>query len=363
MAWQNYYDAIAGVGKAVTWGTAIDLTTATVGNRCHFSSISPSISIEKFFSNDNAASGRYVQAVKDLGFTCGFTISGELSFGQSWQYFFANLMGADTVGAETTAGQGDYPHKYELESDAYAKLLTFAYSVEDDKTIEFPSVKCVGFQFEQSANATGKWTATCIADRAVYTGTVNTYAKLAALTMPNTFENAYLAGTNAYCRIADWSSSTTMTNTSDRKILSWSLKLDRPLESRRCLQGANTRYIVQPRQLGRVTGEFTVTLNERLASDIDVLLEYMTSNKEKFAEIMQDGAAIGTGVNTSLKIQLASLKYTADTPGGYGWEGASIPSPVLKFQLCQPTAAPAGMATLTKPLRVTSIDHRVTAYV
>ena len=74
-----------------------------------------------------------------------------------------------------------------------------------------------------------------------------------------------------------------------------------------------------------------------------------------------DGAQIGTGVNTSLKLQIPALK--ALQPGQRGYTGqATIANPTLNMEGFVAAAAPSGMTGVTYP-RLTTIDRITGAYV
>ena len=347
------------IDKAATWGTAVDLTTA--GRLIHASNWSVTGAFDEFSQND-IGFDNFRTEVERLGFNLDVSMTCDLSYHGQWLMILASIMGTSTASpAETTGGQGDYLHVIDLASNNKGKFMTAAWSVEDDYVLEIPSIKWHTFTIESNANGVGTFSAQGIGDRLVDNASAsNTYAEITAETYP-TYQACVLGGTNHYMRFDDYSTTTALTNADDKNILNYKLTIARPMQKRFTLRGANSPYSLEPLQLNKTTGEFQFQMSEIDNAQIDGIVDWLAQQKV-MSELFFDGAQIGTGVNTSIKIQLPYMEHKGTMPTGYDVPSSNtLMQPTFMFNLLKATTAPSGMSGVTNYARINTIDERITA--
>lgn len=349
------------IDKASTWGTAVDLTSA--GKLIHVSNWSVSAAFDEVTQND-IGFDNFRTEVERLGINVDVSMTCDLSYHGQWLMILASIMGTSTGSpAEQTGAAGDYLHAIDLTSNNKGKFMTAAWTVEDDYVLEIPSIKWHSFTIESNANGVGTFSAQGIGDRIVDNASAsNTYAEVTGRSYP-TYQACVLGGTNHYLRFDDYSVSTALTNADDKNILNYRINVARPMQKRFTLRGANSPYSLEPLQLNKTTGDFQFQMSEIDNSQIDGIVDWLAQQKA-MAEIFFDGAQIGAGVNTSIKIQLPYLEHKGAIPSGYDVPSSNtLMQPTFMFNMLKAPAAPSGMTGVTNYLRVTSIDERSAARV
>lgn len=350
------------IDKASTWGTAVDATSA--GRLLHVSNLTVSPAFEEFTS-PMIGFDNFIDSVTRLQLGLNVSVTCDTSYGGQWLLILASLLGTATASpAETTGGQGDYAHNFDLASNNNGKFTTLAWTVETDYALEIPSIKWSSVSVQQNNNGVGTVTFQGIGDRVVDNASVvNTYTEIMAETHP-TYQAAVLgstAGTNHYLRL-NAQAGAGLTSGENIEILNWGFTLERPMQARYVLRGANSAYTLEPLQLDKSRGEFFFQAAEINDGAINGIVEWL-ANSQKKAEVFMDGAQIGSGVNTSLKFQFPKLFPAGAMPTGYDVPSANaLMQPTFRYQLAKASAAPTGMTGVTNYLRAVTIDTRSTAY-
>lgn len=350
-----------GIKKGSTWGTAADLTSA--GKLMHLSNLTVTANVDEHVRRD-IGFDNFRTDIDRLGHNVDVSITCDLSYHGAWLDVLASVLGTSTSSpAEENENEGDYKHEMDLTSRNAGKFSTLVWTHESDAVLEIPSIKWHTFTIESAANAVGTFSAQGIGDRVVRNSSAsNTYAEVTALSYP-TYQAAVLGGTNHYFRFDAYSADTALTSADDKKILNYRIVVSRPMQRRMVLNGASTPYTLEPHQLGLTTGELVFQMSEIDDSQIDGIVDWLDQTK-RMAEIFFDGAQIGGGSNTSIKIQLPYIEHKGSMPTGYDVpSNNTLMQPTFSFNLLQAPAAPAGMTGVTNYIRVTSIDEYASARV
>lgn len=360
MAWIASNEVDIGIKTGATWDTAADM--ATNATLLRVSNITVSAAFQEFSPRD-IGFDNFRTVVTKLGLDVNVTITADVSYDGVWLHLLAALMGTSTSSpSETTSSQGDYLHNIDLASSNYGDFVTIAWKVEDDYVLEIPSLKITSFSLTHPANGVGQITFQGIGSRVVDNASVtNSVSDLNALSY-TTYEPAVLGATNHYLRIDDYSTGTALSNADDKNILSYNLAITRPMQNRLTLRGANSKYTLEPLQLGVTTGTFGFQMSLIDNSAIDGIVEWLGATK-LMAEVFFDGSQIGSGVNRSIKLQLPYLEHIGAMPTGYDVQSNNgLMQPTFTYNLLQAPSAPSGMSGVTNYLRVAQIGTRSTGW-
>lgn len=361
MAWISTNEVDIGMKAGATWDTAADMTSGSAG-LLHASTLSVQGAFDEFSPRDIGFDNFRTKMTK-LGFNLNMSITCDMTYNGLWVQLLAAFMGTTTASpAETTVGEGDYAHNIDLASSNTGKFVTLAFKVEDDYALEIPSFKVTSVSITQPTNGVGQITFNGIGSRIVDNASVtNSIADINALSYP-TYEECVLGNTNHYLRIDTYSTVSSLTNSDDKKILSYTLSLSRPLNPRFALRGADSKYTIEPLQLGVTTGTLAFQMAEIDNSQIDGIVEWLAATK-KMAEIFIDGTQIGAGVNRSFKFQMPYMELAGAMPTGYDVpSNNALMQPTFTYNLLAASAAPSGMTGVTKYLRVAQIGPRSAAW-
>lgn len=347
MARISTQNVVAALKKGTTWGTEVVVST---GVYLYASQISISGGQADFLPRDTGLGGKRTSQAR-LQADFNVTITCDLTYGQGWLALFSSLMGTESTPAEQTVGQGDYLDNIDL-ADTSAIFWSLAYSIETDRVIAIPSLQVQSATFTQALNGAGTVSFNCIAHSVVVSST-STVANITSNTQ-YPYETAILGGTNHYFRInADSGSS--LAAGDNKQILDYSLTINRPYSTRFGLNGASSKYTLQPDQIGYLDGTLQVTVNELDDASYDMLTHWSGAGYYK-AELFLDGSQIGTGVNRSLKFQMPYLQATGEFPPGHDVaNNSSIFSPKITYRLLKRSTAPTGMTGVTDLLRLAEI--------
>lgn len=360
MASINTQQAKVAVGKGVTWGTAVDLTGGGVGANIHTSALTIGGSRGRFTPNDNGFDN-FISELELLEYSVDLSLTFDLTYQGIWKIFVAALFGTVTGSpAENNVGEGDYLHDFDPASSVAGNFLTLAYLLEDDRSLEFPSVKPISFAITQSTNGVGVITVNCIADRLVTNSPVNSQADIDSLSYP-TYQAAVLGDTNHYLRL-NTQSGGALSSADDMEILNYNFSFNRPLQRNYPLRGANTKYTTEPAQLDVCTGQLSFLLNEIDDGSLDILDDWNDGNEKK-AEIFIDGDQIGSGDNTSIKLQMPRLSPSEGVPAGHDIPSSrQLMQPTATYDMLKASAAPTGMTGVTNMCRMETVETRSAAW-
>lgn len=349
MATTSTSNLIVGIKTASVWGTAISVAGG-YSLRCNSMTLSGGFGT---YQAQDIGLSAMLTGVTQINGQFSVSITTDVAYGQAWQHCLAMVNGTELTQVEVTGGQADYRHSTHTNGSTKGKFSTLAWLVEDDRALEIPSVKWTNFTMTGQAGTVGKVTATGIADQ-IRVASVNSVAILNALSAL-AYESAVFAGANAYCRIANRSTSTALSATDDKQITDFQLSISRPHTERHPLRGANTKFTVEPTQSGLVDTKLTVTMSETDDSLADFLSDW-TSQTAKMAEISIQGTQIGTGLNKTVMIRMPYAVPTGTLPGGYDIPGINaIATPTLELQLCS-AASNAAQMWNSYPVITSTID-------
>lgn len=360
MASISTLEAKIAIGMGAAWGTARDLTTANVGRILNVTSWDDTAAFGQFDPPDTGFDNFFTGST-NLELKVSVSGGGSFTFDGPWIQVLAAFMGAATASpAETTAGQGDYPHVLDMTSSLIGRFITASRLIEDDYALESPSIKITSFKIGSSVNGVGTWSFTGLADRQIPTTSTptNTAAEIVALAV-STYNPQALGGANHYFRMNNQTAGA-LSNANDLPIMEWNLDLTRPFQERYELRGVNSKFTQEPFQAGQNVGQLSFKLSKIDDSVVDIMPDYFAGTEKK-AELFIDGSQIGTGVNRSMKVQFPRL-YPLPPSGLNIPSGNSLMQPTLNYRVLAAAAAPTGMTGVTKYNRFTFINQRIQSY-
>lgn len=352
-------DVIVSFKKGVTWGTAVAVSS---GMRLRCSQLSISGGFEEFLSRDIGFGKKLQETIKTI-FNGNITVTCDLTYNQPWMALLASIMGTESTPAETTVGQADYSRTLDLANTTFGgNFWSMAYIMEDATYLaELPSVKFNSFTIQSDSNNVGTVTFSGVFDKMVVTSTTSTYANVTGVAATAPYEAAVLGGANHYFRM-NANSGSALSSSNDFQIENYSFSITRPTRPQHVLRGANSKYIIEPKEIDRIDGSLTVRFGEIARGSFDLLLNWLNGTFLK-AELFFDGSQIGTGVNRSQKFQFPYLQCLPALPSGYDVpNNNSLMTPTHGFRMLAATAAPAGMTSVTDYMRATIIDQRATKW-
>lgn len=356
MAGINTNRASMVVGPGATWGTAPDLSST--GKKTHVSQLTVNSSLGRFNPRDNGFDN-FVKEILRLEETVNLTLTFDLTSDNWWPLFAAHFMGTASTPAEQTASQADYLSNLDFTNEIDGEFLSMSYLIEDDKAVEFPSVKVMSMAINMQVNQVGTITFGCIADQIVVAAgsQVNNAADIIALAYPTAYEALALGGTNHYFRI-NAQSGAGLTSGENLEILNFSCAYQRPMQTGFALRGASSKYTLEPQQLGPTTGTMGFQLYTVDDGVMDMLDDWKNADEFK-CELLVDGSVIGTTLNRSIKLQFPRVTPNSPLPTGYDIPNAnSLMQPTANYQVLAAAAAPTGMSGVTNYMRMAIINNQ-----
>lgn len=349
-----------GMKKGSTWGTEVAITS-TGAMRLRPSSLQME-ETQAVFNGRDIGAGRKQTAITREEVSAPVTMTNDATFGQPWQAVLASVMGTEGNPAETTVGEGDYSHTYDLADNVYGSnkiIWSLGYTIEDSAELRVArSVKFGGFSFTSEINKVGVWTFNGLADHVVSDGATTSFANLSGLAQAANYKFAPLSN-NFYFRLNE-ESDAALDSGDNKGIESITINVNRTLTPEYESRGTDSLYIVEPREQGLIVGTMTVRFREFNATLQD-LYTWSAGFTRLKAEMYHDGEQIGAGVNTSFKFQFPSMEIQS-IAGSEIANNNSLMKPTVTFTLFKADAAPAGMTGVTDYLRITSIDRRSTKW-
>lgn len=352
-----------GFKKSSTWNTETAITS-TGAMRLRCSALSAKQQINTFTGRDIGA-GRKMTATTREEVSLPVSVACDSTYGQSYLAFLAAVMGTEGSATETTVGQSDYSHTFDLADNVYNSnkiIWSLGWTTEDATYLRvIPSVKFGGFTFQSDVNKVGTWTFRGLGDRIVDSGATTTNANLAALSNSTDYEFAPLGGSGLYFRI-NTSSGGSLSSGDNKDIEYVSVELNRNFVPEYSARGASSGYILEPREQGFIIGKLTVRFRE-IAEGTQAIQSWIENQTKLKAELFYSGATINSGVATSFKFQFPYMEIEPADPDGYDIaNNSSLMKPTVTFNLLKASAAPTGMTGVTDYLRITAIDRRATKW-
>lgn len=357
MAKIQFNDVKAGIKQGTTWGTAADLTSSA--GLIHFDSLTVSNTSEyiPIRTTSNSPADILRGAV-----SANVTLVAKLGFNSLMFQGLAAIFGTSAAPTEVTGGQSDYLHLLKAANSVLGKYLTIAALKESDQVIEIPSFKPISAVIRFDVNQVPVLTISGIADRVIdsaVSAVSNTAAEVSALTLP-TVKGAIEAftGTNMYVRLDDYSVSTALSSADDQLISSLEFTFTRDGDAVRTTRAANTRYVIEPHQLGLTTCQ--VALQYEAIDDSEQNPNSHVENETtKMMELFYDGDQIGSGTNYSAKLAIASMKAVSQADF-VAAEGQRLKDGIT-YRAVVPAAAAAGMSGNTDLCQLSLTNTRSSA--
>lgn len=348
-----------GIIPGSTWRTAVAITGAQLVHGRYTLSNS-----RGEFRPEDVGFSNFITEIVKLQESVSITLRTRLRYGCVANQIVAQILGQDTS-VETTGGQSDYAHTLKMTETNDGKFTTLAasYGTLANDILEFPSVKWHTMELSGVINDVPTLVATGIADRVVVTGATNALTNLTGASYQDDINYASLgvASSGHYFRM-NAQGGAGLASGDNKKIMEYTLNVTRNLQPMWVLDGANSRYTEEPKQLDPHVGSLRLKFSRILASEIDLLTMWNTNAKQK-AELFFDGSQIGTGVNRSYKIQLPSLEPAGEFPRNFDLQNNnSRMQPEFTFNMLKASAAPTGMTGVTDYLAWTAINTRAAVY-
>lgn len=347
-------DKVLGIGLATTWGTAVTVDKAYDGDMTWSGSQGQSVGV--------GVNQKFRRNIRRTDLTVGASFSGMCTYEGVWiDLAWSFLRGGTETPAEQNAGEGDYLHTMTMANNT-APFYTVAWMENSTTALEIPSLQIQSMTYNSPLNQAATFTFEGVGDRVVQNGE-NTYAELETLGGSGAnYEMAILgcAGTpaNHYVRLGGTDAA--LTSSDDIPVNNFTFTMNRQETSQRTTRGANSPYILQPRETGRILGTLSVTLNVEDTSVIDPIATWLNStteaNQNFQLEYVVDGSQIGAGDNRTIMWQFPYLCYGAERPTEFNRVEDVVSNPTLTFEIMATPdeSTPTGQTADTPSLLVTN---------
>lgn len=346
MARIEFPDAKAALDRTYTWDTAADLTSGV--GLLHYNSIN--LTDNPNYLPITNADNVHVN-IKEGAQDPNISIEASLQYDGLINEIIAAVFGTVSAPAEQTGGQSDYLHNIDLASSNLTIYQTLAYKIESDQVIEVPSIKWNDLTIRGESNNFAMCTVTGLSGSVLYSGAngvtpENTATDIGTLSLPSDPpEFALAGGSGLYCRL-NAASGDALDSGDDQQILSFELRVTRPLDATHPFRGANTKYPTEPIQLQAYDATLTLVYDHIDDADHDPRKD-RDDQTEKKCEIALVGTQIGSGDNRQYLFQFPSMK-AIDAPG-YGPQRDQRLAPSVTYRLFKRSSAPTGMTGVTVP--------------
>jgi len=338
------FENIVALGKTTNWDVA-----GPVHKILNSTTVEPSVSRNTVQATDTGSGGGLPTSQKVSGEDVSMSTASQLSFCGGIFNILAAFMGDYTPGGEQTAGEGDFLHTMAFAA-ASEYFNTIVYKTQSDTVREILATKWQQFTLNMPVNDIITASASGLSNRSLYSDKETVVNGAAALDLlpAKDIDLACMAGANMYLRVAPFSTTTPLDATNEIKFNNIQLQFNRTFTASRVARGADTKYIVEPKETARPSITLTITLDEQDKATLDFLEEYC-EDRELMAEIFFDADPIGAGLNRSVKIQIPKMQVGTAGPGGVGVSSTAIFAPSQAFTVLQTAVAPAGMAGVLAP--------------
>lgn len=355
----------AAIRAGATWGTAVALDSSSGGI--------PLDGEINWSATQGVSQGVDVNAKalthsRRTDLSTSVSISGEATYDGSWpQLLYSVLRTGSYTPTEQNTGEGDYQHVLAKADPTAIPFYTVGLIGDDGDVLEFPSVQFQSLTWSHAVNAAAQVQVEGIADRFVKSGATNAASvfNTTNLTANTDYEPVCLGGANHYFRLGKADGA--LSSSDDKIITNYSISLTRNESTNRATRGVNSPYVLQPRQVGRFTGQLSVTLKD--ADEEDVLQEWLDGTIEAAAdyyqaEIFVDGSQIGSGDNRSVKWNFPFMAFSAERPTSFNrtYDG-NISEVTITFDLMSSGAigSVSGQPN-SSPATCTIVNEKTSAY-
>lgn len=321
----------AAVVKAGTWGTAV---AASTGDK-YIGEISHSL-------NESVLNARSVGSglIMPLGFTRGnekptVNLTGDAHIHGVFGKVLSQFMGADSVGSEITASQGDYKHTITLAT-SQSKYLTVAYESSSATVHEFPtcSARSLTIRTPQIPGYL-EFAAELVANKLELSTSTNANATIAAATLVDT---EILAPTSEDDFWIDTQASGSLASGDQFNILSYELNLLRPQDSANEIKGSAGNG--SPIYTGDFSGTLKITVKELADHSLYTYFANETALKCRFTI---EGSQIGSGSLKSLNVYIPRMQLIAAPD--YSLSSPGVNPVTYTFAISAATSNPTGMSS------------------
>ena len=355
-------DKVLALSKGSTWGTAVNATVPYDGMFSWTGTQEQSRGV--------GVNQKYLTHIRRTNFSVEATFEGMYTFdGAINHLLFGMIRPTSSTPSEQNVGEGDYLHTWALGHPSSIPFYTIAWMENSTTALEIPSFQVQSITINAPINQPMTYSVTGVGDRIVQGGE-NTYAELETVGgSPLAYDMAIFGcgGTpaNHFFRLDDDTSG--LASGDDMPVNNVSFTLSRAETAQRTTRGANSPYILQPRETGRVTGQLSFTLNVEDVSAIDFMADFIASTTETAknyqAKFLVDGPQIGSGDNKTFEAQFPYLCYSTERPTGFNRNEDQISNPVVTFEIMgDPSYSPKTGQNDDVPMSLLLTNTRSTSY-
>lgn len=340
--------------------TAPDMTATSGAKLLHAASFSVS-SVPQEYSARTIGLGNFVSSVEKTIYDNQVSLVSDIMYGsQVWAAVAAFLGKVETP----VSGSGpSYTHTLDMGSVSSGSS-SMAYNIESDQVMELPNIAWTSLSMNVPNADVGQITLNGIVDVVVDPDNAeNTVADLESLSFGTASpEGAVWAGCSGYFRVGPYSETEALTSGNDVEVLSATVEITRPLQTRYVQRGCESAFTQMPRMAGQSQGNLTFQLGEQDSAVLDIVNDWKLGNR-LMAEICIAGEQIGTGEIRQVKIQLPCLEIV-QLPAGLDASGGitSLIQPTVTCRMLKAPAAPAGMTGVTDYIRIVLVDTNSDSY-
>jgi hypothetical protein len=336
-----------GVKKATTWGTAVAAGSGNGLAAKIAKSLSPTTFQPLQIGTGNAFSSKQtIGAIRPQ-----VTLSGDVGYNNNFPLLLSAFMGTEAVGAEITAGQGDYKHTLTFNTTRNGTILSYGYQDSGATSIEMPTGVVQSVTIKTS-NIPGiiNWTAVLFGNN-IIAGVTNTFTTLNSCTI-----------TDAEVTDCDYSdlweinaqSGAGLLSSDAQAITSWELQLTQPMSFVDEIKGVSG--LNPPRIDNLANAKLTLGLKDNVDQ---TWLSAFTAQTTYKGKLSLSGTQIGTGSNKTFNAILPSLQLTSEPKADIQSEANN---PVqLVFECVKATANPTGMTSTYPYFEI--INNLITSFI
>ena len=253
-----------------------------------------------------------------------------------FDYVCAQFLGASSVSAELTAGQGDYRHTLTYSTGLNGNFCTFSVQETSTLVAEMASVAFDSLAITASAPTSYlSATATGIANAIESASPTNSYASVTALTLADS-EVIVVQDDDDFWINAE--SGGSLSSSDKLNITEYSLSLTKPQSQKNEIKGSSGSG--SPTLDAQYTGDLTLTFKE--LPDHTVINHWLNETYLK-CSFNIEGAQIGSGNNRSMKIYIPRMKLL-NRPS-YSPSTAGTNPYTATFRIFAASANPTGMSS------------------
>jgi hypothetical protein len=341
----------AGFARCNTWAVPASVTNQLLIMNTEGFDNRPEMVIDESFSQDfigPSEVGDYQPVTP--------TMAMQLRFEQGPDVFLAGAMGSAAtpvvVSSQAAGSLVAYEHVLTL-SPSLVPMFTYAANFQN-YVQEIPSFKVMGFGIKVGAQGRMEVNFAIVGNRTTYDSVINNSATLAGAVPATPGNRAFRRLTRLRMNIQSGNSLTATDEVPVAK--EFSLDITRPLAQDFVL---NSDGIIEAEDDGFWTGTMQITYARMTSASANSLQAGMHASQRFKADLHMRGTYVNSTTQRSLFFEIPNLQVQT---GGYKAVvvGHGQVRPVVDFDLYMPPGPPAGMTSLTAPLRITVVNTRST---